>query len=276
MSVSDQRAAPPVGAAPTARAALVPAPRRCHCATTDSLGEAGHARPRPRPGRRRGPEHEGRVAGRAAVRAPAALQLSGRLTGVTTPAALLRLQRSAGNATAAGLLVRRDDDDLSNRSITPAEVAGWSDAKLKKGIATPREVANTWTGTTWFIEGDLSNCFGSLDHPVMIKILAEKIHDNRFLRLMRNMLEAGYLEDWKWNATPSGCPQGGVISPVLSNIYLHKLDEYVETVLIPQYTQGTCRKRNPAYIRVRSRQIQPVEAFDSTSSVNNSEGFFQL
>ena len=116
-----------------------------------------------------------------------------------------------------------------------------------------REVADTWTGTTWFIEGDLSDCFGSLDHSVMIKILAEKIHDNRFLRLMRNMLEAGYLEDWKWNATPSGCPQGGVISPVLSNIYLHKLDEYVETVLIPQYTQGTCRKRNPAYIRVKSR-----------------------
>ena len=60
-----------------------------------------------------------------------------------------------------------------------------------------REVADTWTGTTWFIEGDISDCFGSLDHPVMIRILAEKIHDNRFLRLMRNMLEAGYLEDWK-------------------------------------------------------------------------------
>ena len=86
----------------------------------------------------------------------------------------------------------------------------------------------------------------------MITILAEKIHDNRFLRLMRNMLEAGYLEDWHWNATLSGCPQGGVISPVLSNIYLHKLDEYVETVLIPQYTQGERRKRNPAYFRAKN------------------------
>jgi group II intron reverse transcriptase/maturase len=116
-----------------------------------------------------------------------------------------------------------------------------------------REVADHWTGTTWFIEGDISDCFGSLDHSVTIKILAEKIHDNRFLRLMRNMLEAGYLEDWQYNATLSGCPQGGVISPVLSNIYLHKLDEYVETVLLPHYTQGTSRKRNPEYIRVRSR-----------------------
>ena len=72
------------------------------------------------------------------------------------------------------------------------------------------EVADTWSGTTWFIEGDVSDCFGSFDHEIMIKILAEKIHDNRFLRLMRNMLRAGYLEDWQWNATLSGVPQGGL------------------------------------------------------------------
>ena len=59
------------------------------------------------------------------------------------------------------------------------------------------------------------------------------------------MLKAGYLEDWRYHQTLSGCPQGGVVSPVLSNIYLHKLDEYVETVLIPQYTRGMVRKRNP-------------------------------
>ena len=78
-----------------------------------------------------------------------------------------------------------------------------------------REVANTWTGTTWFVEGDIADCFGSFDHEVMIATLAEKIHDNRFLRLMRNMLTAGYLEDWRWGATLSGAPQGGVASPVL-------------------------------------------------------------
>jgi hypothetical protein len=65
------------------------------------------------------------------------------------------------------------------------------------------------------------------------------------------MLEAGYLEDWVWHATPSGAPQGGVVSPVLSNIYLAKLDEYVETVLIPQYTQGMRRRSNPAYNKVK-------------------------
>ena len=101
-----------------------------------------------------------------------------------------------------------------------------------------REIADTWTGTTWFIEGDISDCFGTLDHSVLLSILSEKIHDGRFLRLIENMLSAGYLEDWRWNTTLSGAPQGGLVSPILSNIYLHKLDEFVETVLIPQYTKG--------------------------------------
>ena len=113
-----------------------------------------------------------------------------------------------------------------------------------------REVANTWTGTTWFIEGDIADCFGSFDHSVMLQILGEKIHDNRFLRLMRNMLTAGYLEDWTWGATLSGVPQGGIASPVMSNIYLHKLDVFVETVLIPEYTRGRLRARNPEYRKV--------------------------
>ena len=75
------------------------------------------------------------------------------------------------------------------------------------------EVEETWKGTTWFIEGDIRDCFGSLDHDVMIAILAENIHDNRFLRLVRGMLGAGYLEDWRWNATLLGAPQGGVVTP---------------------------------------------------------------
>jgi group II intron reverse transcriptase/maturase len=114
------------------------------------------------------------------------------------------------------------------------------------------EVANTWTGTAWFVEGDIARCYDMLDHSIMLGTLGEKIHDNRFLRLMRNMLQAGYLEDWKWNATLSGAPQGGVVSPILSNIYLHKLDSFVETVLIPEYTRGKNRARNPAYEKIQS------------------------
>src|SRR6266705_4840325 len=118
-----------------------------------------------------------------------------------------------------------------------------------------REIGNTWTGTTWFIEGDIADCFGSLDHEILLRILAEKIHDQRLLRLIRNMLKAGYLEEWAYHDTLSGCPQGGVISPILSNIYLDKLDEFVEQELIPQYTRGDSRAPNLAY-KVIGSQLQ--------------------
>ena len=76
-----------------------------------------------------------------------------------------------------------------------------------------REIQQTWTGTVWFIEGDISDCFGSFDQDILLGILAEKIHDKRFLRLIRNMLRAGYLEDWEYHDTLSGVPQGGVATP---------------------------------------------------------------
>ncbi|MGA2013948.1 MAG: reverse transcriptase domain-containing protein [Solirubrobacteraceae bacterium] len=113
------------------------------------------------------------------------------------------------------------------------------------------EVARTWTGTSWFIEGDISQCFDRLDHRVMLETLGEKVHDNRLLRLVGQMLAAGYLEDWVWNATLSGAPQGGVLSPCLSNIYLDRLDCFVETILMPGYNRGVLRKHNPEYRRVQ-------------------------
>ncbi len=67
------------------------------------------------------------------------------------------------------------------------------------------------------------------------------------------MLKAGYLEDWEYRDSLSGCPQGGVVSPILSNVYLDKLDKFVEQELIPQYTRGTRRKCNPEYDRIQYR-----------------------
>ncbi|MXX81801.1 MAG: maturase [Chloroflexi bacterium] len=116
------------------------------------------------------------------------------------------------------------------------------------------EVAETWTGSKWFIEGDIKGCFDNIDHEVLLSLLAERLHDNRFLRLLRGLLMAGYLEDWRYGRTLSGTPQGGVVSPILANIYLDRLDQYVETVLIPAHTTGTARRRNPAYTRVRNRR----------------------
>lgn len=109
------------------------------------------------------------------------------------------------------------------------------------------EIASTWTGTTWFIEGDIADCFGSLDHEVMLAILAEDIHDRRFLDLVADMLTAGYLEDFTWHATYSGAPQGGVVSPILSNIYLDRLDTFVTDELVPAFTRGDHRRPNREY-----------------------------
>ena len=113
-----------------------------------------------------------------------------------------------------------------------------------------REIYHQWTGTTWFIEGDISQCFDRLDHELLLSTLSESIHDGRFINLMRELFDAGYMEDWTLNKTLSGVPQGGIVSPILSNILLNKLDKFVETVLIPQHTQGTVRKVNKEYARL--------------------------
>jgi len=113
-------------------------------------------------------------------------------------------------------------------------------------------VENTWTGTKWFIEGDIKQYFDTIDHDKMIEILGRHIQDGRFLRLVKELLKAGYMEDWKWNQTISGTPQGGVISPLLSNIYLNEFDQWIQT-LIPVYTRGTKRKANREYANIGSR-----------------------
>jgi group II intron reverse transcriptase/maturase len=111
-----------------------------------------------------------------------------------------------------------------------------------------QEVLHHWRGVKWFVEGDIRACFDRLDQNVLLDILRESIHDNRFIRLMENLLKAGYLEEWTYNATYSGTPQGGVISPILSNLVLDKLDKFVEQTLIPAYTRGHRRKTYPPYV----------------------------
>jgi group II intron reverse transcriptase/maturase len=122
------------------------------------------------------------------------------------------------------------------------------------------EITKHWRGVKWFIEGDIKACFDSLVHKVMLSILAEKLHDNRFLRLLANLLDAGYLEEWRYHATLSGSPQGGVISPLLSNLYLDKLDQFVDTVLIPAYSRGDRRRPNPAYTALLNAARRKADA----------------
>lgn len=110
-----------------------------------------------------------------------------------------------------------------------------------------REITQKWKATKWFIEGDISACFDKIDHNILLNILQEKFHDKRFIRLLKGLLDAGYLENWKYNTTYSGVPQGSVVSPILSNLVLDKLDKYVEHKLIPIGTRGLRRRVNPPY-----------------------------
>jgi group II intron reverse transcriptase/maturase len=116
-----------------------------------------------------------------------------------------------------------------------------------------REIYHKWVGSVWFIEGDISKCFDALSHALLLSILRETIKDERFIRLISGLLNAGYLEEWRWNQTYSGTPQGSIVSPILANLYLDKLDKFVEEVLIPQYTKGARRKPNPVYEKLMHR-----------------------
>jgi len=119
-----------------------------------------------------------------------------------------------------------------------------------RGCHTALQQVGMWNGVKWFIEGDIRGCFDNIDHEMLLRILGRKIKDKSLLNLIKRMLKAGYIEDWKYHDTYSGTMQGGILSPLLSNIILNELDKYVETELIPQYTKGTCKHRNPEYNRL--------------------------
>lgn len=102
-------------------------------------------------------------------------------------------------------------------------------------------IQKTFSGAKWFIEGDIKGFFDNIDHDALVGILRERISDDRFIRLIRKFLKAGYVEDWTFHNTYSGMPQGGIVSPILANIYLDKLDKYVKEY-IRHFDMGTKRR----------------------------------
>ena len=117
---------------------------------------------------------------------------------------------------------------------------------------------------------DIKGCFDNIDHVTLLSILREKVHDNRFLILIEDLLKAGYLEQWAYQPTLSGTPQGGIISPLLANIYLDRLDRYVEQTLIPGFTRGNQKRPRPEYRRLRER----IGRLERKGDIENIDGLY--
>lgn len=125
-------------------------------------------------------------------------------------------------------------------------------------------IQKSFAGAKWFIEGDIKGFFDNIDHNVLISILRERISDERFLRLIRKFLNAGYVEDWKYNKTYSGTPQGGIVSPILANIYLDKFDKYIKEYAA-KFRKGDRRSINPDYWRLNNKKNRLKQKLQKTS-----------
>ncbi|MBL7544875.1 MAG: hypothetical protein JNL11_13745 [Bdellovibrionaceae bacterium] len=114
------------------------------------------------------------------------------------------------------------------------------------------QLRETWAGTKWIVDMDISGFYDNINHNKMVEILRKKINDEKFIGLIVKFLKAGYLEDWKFNETYSGTPQGGICSPILANIFLHELDIFIAQ-RIKSFDQGKLRKQSKEYSKIQSR-----------------------
>lgn len=106
-----------------------------------------------------------------------------------------------------------------------------------------------FTGVKWFVEGDISAYFDTIDHHTLINIMRRRIKDEYFIGVIWKFLKGGYIESQKYNHSYSGTVQGSIISPILSNIYLNELDTFIDELKIG-FDKGTFRKINPEYNRL--------------------------
>ncbi len=131
-------------------------------------------------------------------------------------------------------------------------------------------IQKRFVGAKWFIEGDIKGFFDNIDHCVLIGILEERINDVRFIRLIRKFLKAGYVEHWQFNHTYSGTPQGGIISPILANIYLDKFDKFMDEYA-KRFDKGNKRRVNPAYNRICNKRNSLKRKLNAETDVKKRE-----
>lgn len=108
-------------------------------------------------------------------------------------------------------------------------------------------IQNTWTGCKWLVKVDVRGFFDNINHEVLIRLLERRIEDHRFIDLIKGMLTAGCLDEWVFERTYTGTPQGGIISPLIANIYLHEFDLLMEKMRA-DFDRGARRKPNRRYV----------------------------
>ena len=136
-----------------------------------------------------------------------------------------------------------------------------------------REISRGFTGIRWFIEGDIKGCFDKINHQILMKQIKSKVKDERIIQLIWKFLRAGYLENWQYNSTYSGTPQGGIISPLLANIYLNELDKFIMRVKRSfdspsKQTTTTEYRRLSTQVKVLNKQIKKAKGEQKRKRVN--------
>jgi len=124
-----------------------------------------------------------------------------------------------------------------------------------RGTHTALKKISRWSGIRWFIEGDIKSYFDTIDHHRLEQLLKRKIDDKRFLDLYWKAVRAGYVEVREGRKIDAivGTPQGSVLSPILSNIYLHELDVLMENKMEGSLQSGPTSVPNKEYIKLHSR-----------------------
>lgn len=136
------------------------------------------------------------------------------------------------------------------------------------------QIDQQWQAVKWMVDMDIRDYFNTINHTVLMGLLKKKIADARFLRLIQAMLDAGYLEDWTYHATYSGVPQGSIVSPILANVYLHELDNFMRSMK-SQFDIGKKRKKSASYARCCGTIERLRRKGDSLKGKEGQEQAFQ-